>query len=178
MILKLLNYWSYFIHKLKVNKLKKDVALWGGEHVLVLPGFRIGHRDGLILHDYVRIGEESFINAIGGVEFHSGTVTGPFLTIFSNNHIYERANAIPYDDDLVFKKVTIGKNCWIGGRVFIVPGVSLGEGCIVAGGSVVTKSFPPLSVIGGNPAHVIKTRDADDYKRQVGAGIMAQSFNE
>lgn len=168
MILKILNYWKFFIHKLQVKKLKNEVALWGGDHVLVLPGFRIGHRDGLILHDYVRIGEESFINAHGGVEFLSGTVTGPFLTIFSVNHIYEGANTIPYDDSLQLKKVTIGKNCWIGGRVFIVPGVTLGEGCIVAGGTVVTKSFPPLSVIGGNPARILKMRDEEKYKKQVG----------
>lgn len=175
MILKVLNYWVYFIHKLKIRKLKKEVALWEGDHIYVLPGFKIGHQNGLILHDYVRIGEESFINARGGVEFMSGTVTGPYLTIFSENHIYENARTIPFDNDRCCKRVTIGENCWIGARVFIVPGVCLGEGCIVAGGAVITKSFPPLSVIGGNPAQLIKTRDRLDYERQKKGG-MAQDL--
>ena len=177
MILRFLSFFRYFFHKLHIRQLKADVGLWEGDHVFVMPGFMIGHREGLILHDYVRIGENSFINAHGGVEIHSGVVTGPFLTIFSVNHVYENARTVPFDDNLIFKKVTIEKNCWIGGRVFIVPGVTIGEGCIIAGGAVVTKSFPALSVIGGNPARVIKTRDAEDYQRQIKGGF-AQIFNE
>ena len=85
------------------------------------------------------------------------------IMIFSVNHLYETDKCLPFDENLVYKKVVIGENCWIGGRVFILPGVELGEGGVVAGGSVVTKSFPPLSVIGGNPAKLIKYRDAEKY---------------
>lgn len=167
MILKILYFWKYFLHKLKVKKLRKEVGLWEGEHIKVLPGFKIGHRSGLILHDHIQIGEDSFLNANGGIEIHSGVISGPYLTIFSVNHVYEKATTIPYDNRNNLRKVTIERNCWIGARVFIVPGVTLGEGCIVAGGAVVTKSFPPLSVIGGNPARVIKIRNKDDYERQL-----------
>jgi acetyltransferase-like isoleucine patch superfamily enzyme len=54
-------------------------------------------------------------------------------------------------------KIKIADKCWIGFNSIILKGVELGEGCIVAAGSVVTKSFEPYSVIGGNPAKFIRT---------------------
>ena len=170
MILKIVEYFKYFVHKQKLKALKKHCALWEGPNVRIMPGFQINHEDNLTLHDYVRIGTDSLINAHGGVEICSGFVSGPKLTIFSVNHIYNNARTLPFDNELELKKVYIGENCWVGGNVFIVPGVSLGEGCIVAGGSVVTKSFPSLSVIGGNPAKLIKQRSPEDYERQKQGG--------
>jgi len=55
--------------------------------------------------------------------------------------------------------IIIEDHCWIGFNSIIMKGVKLGKGCIVAAGSVVTKSFPPYSIIGGNPAVFIKETD-------------------
>jgi galactoside O-acetyltransferase len=55
------------------------------------------------------------------------------------------------------KKIVIENKCWIGFKSIIMKGVELGEGCIVAAGSVVTKKFDSFSVVGGNPATVIKS---------------------
>jgi acetyltransferase-like isoleucine patch superfamily enzyme len=49
----------------------------------------------------------------------------------------------------------IGRNCFIGGRSLILPGVIIGDSCIVGAGSVVTKSVPANSIVAGNPAKVI-----------------------
>ena len=173
MILKILDCWHYFVHKLRIKQLKKQIGFWGGSNVMILPDFKIGHAENLKIHNYVRIGTGAFLDANGGIEIHSGFVSGPNLTIHSSNHIYEHARTIPFDNELVKKPVIIDKNCWFGANVFIVPGVHIGEGCIVAGGAVVTKSFPPLSVIGGNPAKVIKMRDPEDYNNLVGGGKYA-----
>lgn len=54
------------------------------------------------------------------------------------------------------KPVTIGDNCWIGGRAVINPGVTIGKNVVVASGSVVTKDVPDNVVVGGNPARIIK----------------------
>jgi maltose O-acetyltransferase len=56
------------------------------------------------------------------------------------------------------KNVIIEDDVWIGQRVIILPGVTLQIGTIVGAGSVVTKTFPPFSVLVGNPARLIKSR--------------------
>ncbi len=54
--------------------------------------------------------------------------------------------------------VVIGRGCWLGINVCVMPGVQLGPGCIVGAGAVVTRSFPAGSVVGGAPAKLLKTR--------------------
>jgi len=55
--------------------------------------------------------------------------------------------------------IEIGKNCWIGAKVTILDGAKIGNGCIIAAGSVITnKEFPDNSVIAGIPGKIIKTR--------------------
>lgn len=146
----------------RINSMK---FAYKGNRVKILPGFRIGYSENLILHDNVFLGENIFINSSGGVEIGSGTITGPDVMIFSCNHIYNSPDILPFAEEMSFKKVTIGENCWIGAKCFICPGVEIGEGCVIAAGSVVTKSFPMCSVIGGNPARILKTKDIEMYKK-------------
>lgn len=50
---------------------------------------------------------------------------------------------------------------WIGRRVIILPGVKIGDGCVIGAGAVVSKDTPPYSVVVGNPARVVKFRKKD-----------------
>lgn len=71
----------------------------------------------------------------------------------------------------------IGKHCFIGGRSIILPGVTIGDGCIVGAGSVVTKSAPPYSVLAGNPARIIRENiDTIEYGRLREADANAQEL--
>ena len=95
-----------------------------------------------------------------GDYFHSGTE----CMIITENHNYE-GDAIPYDNTYIRKNVTIGDCVWFGNRVTVVGNISIGDGAIIAAGAVVTKDVPPLAIVGGNPAKVIKFRDSDHYNR-------------
>lgn len=93
-----------------------------------------------------------------GDNFHSAKG----LVILTQNHNW-KGNALPYDDTVIKKKVVIGDNVWVGMNVTILPGVEIGEGCIIQAGSVVSRNIPDLAIAGGNPAVVIKQRDHDHY---------------
>jgi acetyltransferase-like isoleucine patch superfamily enzyme len=60
---------------------------------------------------------------------------------------------------IIREKIHIKKNAWIGARVNILPGVTIGENAIVGTGSIVTKDIPDNAVAVGNPARVVKMID-------------------
>ena len=93
-----------------------------------------------------------------GNYFHSGIQ----CMIISENHNYE-GERIPYDCTYIIKEIRIGDCVWLGNRVTIVGNVTIGEGAIIAAGAVVTKDVPPLAIVGGNPAKVLKYRDREHY---------------
>ena len=101
----------------------------------------------------------TFIECSGGVSIGDYVHPASGLTIFSTNHSYEDGLMIPYDERSISKKVVIEDFVWLGANVTIVPGVRIGEGAVIAAGSVVTKNVPSGAVVGGNPAVVIKLRD-------------------
>ena len=55
------------------------------------------------------------------------------------------------------RPVHIGSDCWLGANVVVCPGVTIGEGCVIGAGSVVTRDIPPMSFAAGNPCRVIRT---------------------
>lgn len=64
--------------------------------------------------------------------------------------------------ELTHKPIVIGANAWVAGWSLILPGVTIGEGAVVAAGAVVTHNVKPWTVVGGNPAKVIKKRELMD----------------
>jgi len=91
---------------------------------------------------------------------------------FSSTLIAARRGSIQIGDDslIAFKTllytwdpieqrdraIRIGRHCFIGGGSVITPGVTIGDGCIIAGGSVVFDDVPPRTIVGGNPAVIIR----------------------
>ena len=105
---------------------------------------------GSCIHAYksITIGENCLIAANTNIfDAHGHSLS--FENI--SNRIFTR------DTQSEAKPVVIEDNVWIGLNSIILPGVTIGEGSIVAAGSVVTKNVPPLCITGGNPAKVIRT---------------------
>jgi len=114
-------------------------------------GISIGNNTGL--------NARSYIGGQGGVKIGDLVIIGPDVKIFSENHFfYDLKIPIKYQGENR-KGVVIEDNCWIGAGAIILDGVILGSGTIVAAGSVVNKSFPSNSIIGGIPAKFIKNRE-------------------
>ncbi|MBA4721681.1 MAG: acyltransferase [Alcanivorax sp.] len=94
----------------------------------------------------------------GGVLIGDRTLVGYNTMILSSNH------RVPPLPEKIFyaghekRKVTIGRDVWIGAACIILPGVKIGDGAVIAAGSVVTKDVPAAAVCAGVPAKVIKER--------------------
>lgn len=94
-----------------------------------------------------------------GNNFHSGKE----CLVITDIHDYNNGDELPYGKQYISKNVVIERNVWVGTRVIILGGVTLGEGSIIQAGSVVTSSVPALAIAGGSPAKVFKTRDSAHY---------------
>ncbi|HDM8128354.1 TPA: hypothetical protein P0E14_003181 [Vibrio harveyi] len=94
-----------------------------------------------------------YIQAGNGVYIGEGTIWAPNVAIISANHDLDKDNKEwKYSDS-----VRIGKNCWIGTKAIILPGVNIGNGCTIAAGAVVTKTFEGDNLtLAGVPAKIIK----------------------
>lgn len=96
-----------------------------------------------------------------GDNFHSGIE----CMMLTQNHDYDTGDFIPYGTGFDYKTIIIEDNVWLGNRVILIGDLHIGEGAIIAAGSVVCKDVPMYAIVGGNPAKVIKYRDIEHYNK-------------
>ena len=107
-----------------------------------------------------RVGLNVFINQnctfydLGGLDIGDDVLIGPNVSIMTTGHPIEPSRR---RGATTAKPIVIGRNVWIGAGAIIVGGVTVGENSVVAAGSVVTKDVPPNTLVGGNPARVIRS---------------------
>ncbi len=96
-----------------------------------------------------------------GDNFHSGSE----CLMITNVHNYDEGQAIPYDTTVIAKDITIEDNVWLGSRVIILGGVTIGEGAIIQVGSCVVSDIPKYAIAGGHPAKCFSERNIEHYER-------------
>jgi len=122
------------------------------------------------VNKYTVIGDCVGINGLvvmgnGDVIIGNHVLIGAECLILSDNHDYDNGETLPFDEQIIKKKVEIGNYVWIGARCTILPGTKIGEGAIIQAGAVVHGEIPPCAIAGGNPAKVFKYRDIDHYNK-------------
>jgi acetyltransferase-like isoleucine patch superfamily enzyme len=110
----------------------------------------------------VSINEGTFINAHNYVEIGDGTLLGKRILLADTKHNFADPNLSIKDNPVTLEApIIIGKGCGIGFNSFIFPGVTLGDHVLVSANSVITRDMPSYSVVGGNPARVLRRYDFD-----------------
>lgn len=104
----------------------------------------------------VGIGEFAYLGGGGGLEIGDDCIIGQYLSCHPENHNFGDNHRLIRLQGVTRKGIRIGRNCWIGSKVTILDGVTVGDNCVIAAGAVLTRSVPPNSVVGGVPARVIK----------------------
>jgi acetyltransferase-like isoleucine patch superfamily enzyme len=108
----------------------------------------------------VRIGERVRVGignvVIGPVQIGNDVIIAQNVVMSGLNHSYTDIHMPIADQAVSTAPIVIEDACWIGANSVITSGVTIGKHSVVAGGSVVTKNVPPYTVVGGNPAKVLK----------------------
>jgi galactoside O-acetyltransferase len=121
--------------------------------VLIPPFHATGGRD-------TRIGRNVFVNQnctfydLGGLDIGDDVMIGPNVSLITSGHPIEPSRR---RDGVTASPIVIEKNAWIAAGATIIGGVTVGENSVVAAGSVVTKDVPPNTLVGGNPARVVRS---------------------
>ena len=164
-----------FMHEVSQEALKITAELNGSYHtpeqireiMSRLTGREVDSSFGLFPPFYtdcgknIKIGKNVFINAgckfqdQGGIEIGDGALIGHVVVLATLNHDFAPENR----STLHPSAIKIGKNVWIGSNATVLPGVSIGDGAIVAAGAVVTRDIPAKTIAAGVPAKVIRKID-------------------
>jgi acetyltransferase-like isoleucine patch superfamily enzyme len=106
----------------------------------------------------VFINRGTYITARGPVTIGDHVIIGPGVIINSGMHQYMERNTLIRDQGHRISPIHIGNDVWIGANAVIMPGVTLGDGCVIGAGAIVTHSIPAYTVAVGVAAKVIKER--------------------
>lgn len=152
--------WS----KLRVGQ--TSLRRWCGRMMLAECGKKVNIEQGAVFSPKVTLGDFSGIgiNAkiYGACHIGSYVMMGTDVTVITRNHRHDRTDIPMMEQGFEEEQpVVIGNDVWIGDRVVILPGVHIGNGCIIGAGAVVTKDIPDNAIAAGVPARVIRFRDSD-----------------
>ena len=136
------------------DKCGRNVDIEHGAFIASGLGIEIGDNSGVGLNARIA----------GPLSIGADVMMAPGVMIFTQNHAMDDLDIPMRLQTAPKKKVTIGDNVWIGANALIMPGITVGQGSVIAAGAIVTKDVPDFAIVGGNPAKIIKFRDGRDVE--------------
>ncbi len=111
------------------------------------------------LDRWVHVGPYTTLYGHGGVTIGEGTLIAMHCRILSSNHTVAPQGTFIRSQPDILLPTKIGRDVWLGAGVTVLGGVSIGDGCVVGAGSVVTRDLPPGAIAYGTPAEVRRYRE-------------------
>ena len=141
---------------------KKIRGFWA-KRIIKSFGKNINIEKGAVFGPDLEIGDNSGVGIncelYGPVRIGENVMMGPEVVVYTSGHRHSSTDIPMIEQGMTeIQAVVIGNDVWIGRRAMIMPGVKIGNGCVIGAGAVITKDIPPYSVAGGVPAKVIKSR--------------------
>lgn len=129
----------------------KNVSFRGKSHFLAFEGAQIQVGRGVFFN------RNCSINAFSKITIGDDCLFGESVSIWDHNHLYADKFNLIRNQGYNKAAVSIGNNCWLATNVVILKGVTIGEGAVIAAGSVVNKNIPSFEIWGGTPARKLGT---------------------
>jgi putative colanic acid biosynthesis acetyltransferase WcaF len=129
-----------------------------GRGVRVRPTVRVEIPWNLELGDGVVVGDYAILYSLGTIRVGRLAVISQYAHLCAGTHDYTHP-----DFPLLTPPIAIGEGAWVAADAFVGPGVTVGDRAVVAARATVVKDVPPGSVVGGNPARVIKEREPANH---------------
>lgn len=145
-----------FAHAPTPGNLRRLTALFEacGQHTFIEPGIQVDYGTQIRLADRVYLNFGCVLLDSAWIDIGEGSLVGPGVHLYTVSHplhTEQRARGEEFA-----RPITLGRNVWVGGQTIILPGVTLGDGAVVAAGSVVRESVPARTLVAGNPARWVK----------------------
>lgn len=155
--------YNFLISKIPIfnflrNSLCRKMLKRCGKNIRVSNNVWIVGADGIELDDNVSIARDSTLDGRGGLKIGSNSMIGFESIILSTSHRHDLLEIPMREQGLIKKSTAIGEDVWMGCRVIILAGVSIGKKSIIGAGSIVSKNIPPYSIAAGNPIKILKSR--------------------
>jgi acetyltransferase-like isoleucine patch superfamily enzyme len=188
----LVRYWRFFAWKARNPHiitegfvfLGKNVELYarkGYGRLIVGKWVHIGNGNALRAHEgTLRIGDkcvfgkDNTVNTYLDIEFGAATILADWIYICDFDHVFTNINLPIKDQGITKSPVRIGPDCWLGTKVTVLRGTTIGRGCVVAAHCLVNADVPDFSVAVGVPVRVVRNRVDDARKRAAQEAIWAE----
>ncbi|WP_175877629.1 DapH/DapD/GlmU-related protein [Burkholderia sp. BCC0097] len=121
---------------------------------VLIPPFHATGGAGMKLGRNVFVNQNCTFYDLGGLEIGDDVMISPNVSLITSGHPVEPSRR---RDCVVAKPIVIERNVWIGAGATIIGGVTIGENAVVAAAAVVTRDVPPNTLVGGNPAKIIRS---------------------